>query len=135
MPNGIPLESPIKLEIAQEEALYGYPTGSNVGGIVTAANLASHRYQLERSDLKNVGTPPSYDRFQAAKQAIYSFNIDFAQRVKFGRIAYDTWVDRRSPGVRYEALPQSVRDAADKMLDRFRRAFGSMRDGKLIPPR
>jgi hypothetical protein len=134
MPNGIPSGAPLSVQIAEEPAVYGKTANGEEANIVTPAQLASHQYQNERSDMTNLGPPLVYETFTPAKKAIYSFAVELAPGYLFGHSADDVWVQKGGAAVPYDRLPAEIRDQTEKLLDRMRKAFGRMEGGRLIPP-
>lgn len=123
LPEGIQPDGLLSVRTESVNGYLGTDLESGISSILTANNLASQRFQRERADLAFLGTPPKYGKFQPARLTTYSFRYQLAPNVVFTRILSDTTVDRTSPSVGYDSLPQDFQADVERQLQGMRTTF------------
>jgi hypothetical protein len=135
LPEGVPANAAISLKTERQPVAFGTNSKTGASGIVTSNGLASARLAEERPDLRFLGSPIQYDRFQPAEQSQYTFRYDLAPNVSVTRGLSDAWIDVKANRVAFDGLPREFRDRTLAQLESLRKGMANVVVSPAAPAR
>jgi len=124
LPNGLPSGAMVTAKVQRDEAAYCMDSKIGAAQILSAHSLATAQFLKETPGLQDGAL--RFDRFSAATQWTYSFEIALAPGISVSADVTDGAINGANTNPDFKTLPAPFQSAYGQHLGTYRKYFGRM---------